>query len=131
MATAKKSWTAQTWINAAGAGLYDTLSGTTEEYTSAIDCVTNGYIGTHIMADINFDSTPTDNVNVKIYGSLDGTNWDNIPINTVLVVNTTDPSSLSFVIEGFAYVRVGFSQTGSTDTHDFRCSSREWNINIT
>lgn len=129
-ATAKKSWTALAWINAAGSGSYDTLSGTTEEYTSAVDMATNGYVGAHVVVDLNFDATPTDDMDVKLYSSLDGSTWDDIPVTEIRVDNSDDPGQISFVVEGFAQWRIGVVQTGSTDTHDFRVSYRAWTVDI-
>ena len=129
-ATAKRTWTALAWINAAGSASYDTLSGTTEEYTSAVDMVTNGYLGAHVEVDLNFDATPTDNLIINVWTSLDGSTWSDIAANSITVDNGTDPAQLGFVVEGWAYFRIGVVQDGSTDTHDFRVSYRAWQVDI-
>ena len=128
-ATAKRTWTATTFINAATEA-YDTLAGTTEEYTSAVNMVTNGYLGAHVEVDLNFDATPTDNLIINVWTSLDGSTWSDIAANSITVDNGTDPAQLGFVVEGWAYFRIGVVQDGSTDTHDFRVSYRAWQVDI-
>lgn len=129
-ATAKKSWTALAWINAAGSGSFDTLAGTTEEFTSAVDMATNGYVGAHVVVDLNFDATPTDDMIINLYSSLDGSTWDDIPVSQVRIDNANDPGQISIKIDGLAQWRIGVVQTGSTDTHDFRVSYRAWTVDI-
>jgi hypothetical protein len=132
MATGKRVWTAEAWINAAGAGSFDTLSGTTEEYTSTVDLATNGYDLVTFWCDLNFDATPTDDMDVKVYSSPDGgTDWDDIPIYTIRVDSATDPAQFAITIQNPPpTLRLGFVQTGSTDTHDFRCSYKAANWDI-
>ena len=74
MSTAKKTWGSQTQIIGSGDG-YTTLSGTTESLSSDVDLETNGYEGAHVIVEINYDASPTDEVTINFYGSLDGTNY--------------------------------------------------------
>jgi len=132
MATGKRVWTSETWINAAGSGSFDTLAGTTEEYTSAVDLATNGYDVVTFWPDINFDGTPTDDIDINVYSSPDGgTDWDDIPIYTIRVDSAIDPAQLAItIVNPPPTLRVGFVQTGATDTHDFRCSYKAANWDI-
>jgi len=126
MATISKNWAAQSQIEGA-ADAYTTLSGTTEEYSADVDLETNGYEGAHVIVEINYDATPTDEVNINIYGSLDGTNYDDTPIWSMQGDSGTDPQQLSFIVKDLAHFRIGVQQTGSTDSHDVRAYVQPWN----
>jgi len=126
MATIKKNWAAQTQIEGTSDG-YTTLSGTTEEYSADVDLEANGYEGAHVIVEINYDASPTDEVKIKLYGSLDGTNYDDTPIWEIQGDRSVDPQQLSFVIKDLAHFRLSFQQTGSTDSHDVRAYQQCWN----
>lgn len=126
MATIKKNWAAQSQIEGTGDG-YTTLSGTTEEYSADVDLETNGYEGAHVIVEINYDASPTDEVKIKLYGSLDGTNYDDTPIWEIQGDKSVDPQQLSFIIKDLAHFRLGFQQTGSTNSHDVRAYVQLWN----
>jgi len=126
MSTIKKNWAAQNQIAGTGDG-YITLSGTTESYSSDVDLETNGYEGAHVIVEINYDATPTDEVKIKLYGSLDGTNYDDTPIWEMQADNGTNLQQLSFIIKDLAHFRIGVQQTGSTDSHDVRAYVQCWN----
>ncbi len=130
MATIKKNWAAQTQVEGSSDG-YTTLSGTTEEYSADVDMETNGYEGAHVIVEINYDATPTDEVKIKLYGSLDGTNYDDTPIWEMQGDKSVDPQQLSFIIKDLAHFRLGFQQTGSTDSHDVRAYVQCWNYQST
>ena len=122
MATITPTWAASSQIEGV-ADAYTTLSGTTEEYSSSIDMT--GHDRAHVIVEVNFDATPTDNVQVNVYGSLDGTNFDDVPLSSVIIDNGTDPSQITLVIEGLVHARIGCVQTGSTDSHDVRAYVRK------
>jgi len=126
MATIKKNWATQTQIEGTGDG-YTTLSGTTEEYSADVDLETNGYEGAHVIVEINYDASPTDEVNIKLYGSLDGTDYDDTPIWEIQGDKSVDPQQLSFIIKDLAHFRLGFQQTGATNSHDVRAYVQPWN----
>jgi len=126
MATISKNWASTSQIIGSGDS-YVTLSGTTESYSSAVDLVTNGYEGAHLIVEIDYDNSPTDEVKIKLYGSLDGTNFDDTPVWEMQGDKGTDPQQLSFIVRDFAYFRVGVQQTGSTDSHNVRAYVKLWN----
>ncbi|MCH7559682.1 MAG: hypothetical protein IIB56_19835 [Planctomycetes bacterium] len=126
MATIKKNWASQSQIEGTGDG-YTTLSGTTEEYSADVDMETNGYEGAHVTVEIDYDATPTDEVKIKLYGSLDGSNYDDTPIWEMQADKSVDPQQLSFIIKDLAHFRLGFQQTGSTDSHNVRAYVQPWN----
>ncbi len=126
MATIKKNWASQSQIEGTGDG-YTTLSGTTEEYSADVDLETNGYEGAHVTVEIDYDATPTDEIKIKLYGSLDGSNYDDTPIWEMQADKGVDPQQLSFIIKDLAHFRLGFQQTGSTDSHNVRAYVQPWN----
>jgi len=126
MATIKKIWASQSQFEGVS-DAYTTLSGTTEEYSSDVDLETNGYEGAHVTVEIDYDATPTDEVKIKLYGSLDGSNYDDTPIWEMQADKSVDPQQLSFIVKDLAHFRLGFQQTGSTDSHDVRAYVQCWN----
>lgn len=126
MPTISKNWASQSQIIGTG-DAYVTLSGTTESYSSDVDMETNGYEGAHVIVEINYDATPTDDVTIKLYGSLDGANYDDTAIWEMQADNSVDPQQLSFIVRDLAHFRIGVQQTGSTDSHDVRAYVQCWN----
>jgi hypothetical protein len=129
MATISKNWLSQSQIIGTGDS-WVTLSGTTETYSSDIDLVTNGFEGAHLIVEMDYDGTPTDQVKIKLYGSLDGSNYDDTPVWEIQGDKSTDPQQLSFIIKDFAHFRIGIQQTGSTDSHNVRAYVRCWNYSV-
>ncbi len=126
MSTITKSWTDQTQIIGSGGG-WVTLSGTTEAFSSGVDLETNGYEGAHVIVEVDFDESPTDDVEVALYASLDGTNWDDTALTKLRVSRATDPNQISLVVRDVAHFRLGAKQTGSTDSHNVRAYCEAWN----
>ncbi len=126
MATINRNWTSQSQIIGTDDG-YITLSGTTESYSSDVDTETNGYEGAHVIVEIDYDATPTDEVKIKLYGSLDSSNYDDTPIWEMQGDKSVDPQQLSFVVRDLAHFRIGVQQTGSTDSHNVRAYVQCWN----
>jgi len=126
MATISKNWASTSQIIGSNDN-YVTLSGTTESYSSAVDLVTNGYEGAHLIVEIEHDESPTDEVKIKLYGSLDGTNFDNTPVWEMQGDKSVETQQLSFIVRDFAYFRVGVQQTGTTNNHQVRAYVKLWN----
>jgi hypothetical protein len=126
MATINRNWASQSQIIGTGDG-YVTLSGTTESYSSDVDMETNGYEGAHVTVEIDYDATPTNEVKIKLYGSLDGSNYDDTQIWEMQGDKSVDPQQLSFVVRDLAHFRIGIQQTGSTDSHNVRTYVQCWN----
>ncbi len=104
-----------------------TLSGITESFSSNVDLSANGYEGAHLIVETDYDTSPTDNVTISIYGSLDGVNYDDTPLWSVQGDKAVDPQQLSFIVRDLAHFRVGVKQTGSTDSHNVRAYIKSWN----
>lgn len=130
MATITKNWASQSQV-IGSSDSYVTLSGTAESYSCDVDLETNGYEGAHVTVEINYDGTPTDEVSIKLYGSLDGSNYDDTPIWEMQGDKSVDPQQLSFVIKDLAHFRIGVQQAGSTDSHDVRAYVQCWNYQST
>ena len=127
----KKDWSdfsTPTYIEATSS-TWTTLSGATEEYSDGVDLETNGYDGAHVHIEVDFDPGPTDHVKVKLYGSLDGSGWANIPASERVIDNGTDPSQLDVVVKGLAHFRIGTQQTGAVDSHNVRIWYKAWKWN--
>lgn len=126
MATISKNWASQNQIIGTSDG-WVTLSGTTETFSSDVDLETDGYEGAHLVVEIDYDASPTDEVKIKVYGSLDGSNYDDSPVWEMQGDKGTDPQQLSFIVKDLAHFRIGVQQTGSTDSHNIRAYVQCWN----
>lgn len=129
MASISKSWSAAAQILGTADG-YVTLSATTEQYSSDVDLETDGYEGAQVIVEVNFDGTPTDHVDVSVYGSLDGTNYDDTAIWGQRIDKAVDPNQISMVIRDLAHFQIGVKQTGSTDSHDVRAYVQKWKYTV-
>jgi hypothetical protein len=129
MATISKNWISQNQIIGTGDG-WVTLSGTTEIFSSDVGLVTYGCEGAHLVVEIDYDSSATDEVKIKLYGSLDGSNYDDSPVWEMQGDKSIDPQQLSFIIKDLAHFRIGVQQTGSTDSHNVRAYIRCWNYSV-
>ncbi len=76
--------------------------------------------------EMNYDPGPTDEVEIAIYGSLDGTNYDDSPMYKIRGDHDVDPQQFSFIIRDVLHARIGVVQTGSTDSHDVRAYVQRW-----
>lgn len=127
MGTVKKIWAAEVQIEGTADG-YTTLSGTTEEFSASVDLETDGYEGATLEIGINFDPTPTDNVEIRIYASKDGSYVAaDLPfIGPIEIDNGVDTLSIHMIVRDLPHFRIGIKQTGSTDSHDVRAYHRRW-----
>lgn len=126
MANAGRDYDAEVQIIGTKGG-YVTLSGTTLSYSSVVDMDLKG--GAEVAIEVNFDSTPTDHVDVYFFPARDGTAPPNDPDDTgkflARIDKGTDPNQMTFDIPwANRYWRIGVKQTGSTDSHDVRAYVR-------
>ena len=120
MATISKSWGAETTIINAAA----VTDGT---YSDNVDLETNGYEGAQVIVDADFPASPTDNLIVEVYGSLDGTNYDDTPIFSQSINNIPDPNQISLIIKDLAHFRLLVKRSGTTDTITVTAKFQAWN----
>jgi hypothetical protein len=72
-------------------------------------------------------ATPTDNLLVAVYGTLDASSEtsDATPFMEFAIDKGTDPNIVSFVVSGVYRFRIGVRRSGTTDTYtDADCSYR-------
>jgi hypothetical protein len=88
----------------------------TEQYSSAFSL--NSGETAHVQVKGDFPATPTDDLLIKVYGTLDDSSeeWDKAPIMQFRLDKGTDPNVVSFLLQGFYKARLGFIRSGSTDT---------------
>lgn len=90
----------------------------TEMYSSAV--VLKSDETAHVQINVNFASTPTDDLLVRVYTTLDASTetWDLTTFTAEQTVDKdTDPNVMSFTVTGVYKFRLGFIRDGSTDTH--------------
>jgi hypothetical protein len=133
MATAKRNFSISQ-------DLYKTTNGysgsdsdiTTEQYSSACDMIASGQEGAQLHLKYKTSSGTTDDLEVKVYASEEGTNFDDIPTwSQTFANNGTTETEVSFVIKDLLNFRVGLARSGSTDTYYAHLTYRAWNWDIT
>lgn len=113
MATGKRTFRAEaTPLNA------QELGDTAESLSSDVDLETDGYIGSHITVDVTFNASGTQNVVVSVYGSLDGTNYDDIPIfSQQVAVSAGKSRQISIVLRDLLHFKIGVKHAASDTNH--------------
>ena len=124
MATISKSWSSETTI-------MNAVSVTTGSYSSAVDLETNGYEGAHVTVDADFPTSPTDDLEVYVQASLDGSTWDDTAITSFVIDNGTDPNQVSFIVKDVAHFRLYCKRSGSTDTITVTAKYQAWRYQST
>lgn len=119
MATISKSWSSETII-------MDAVPVTTGSFSSDVNLETNGYEGAHMIIDADFVATPTDNLEVYIQASLDGTNYDDTALYSFVISKVTDPNQVSFIIRDVTHFRLYCKRSGSTDTITVTAKHQLW-----
>lgn len=90
---------------------------TTEQFFSQTPTLNPGETA-HVEVEADFPASPTDNLIVAVYGTLDASseNWDDTPIVEFTIDSGTDPNKASFLVSGVYRFRVGVRRDGTTDT---------------
>ena len=126
MAAAGRDFDAESQIIGA-ADAWVTLSGTTYSYGSVVDMDLKAVA--EVAVEVNFDSTPTDFVDVYLFPCRDATptNPDDVGKFLARMDKAVDPCQRTFQIQcDHRYWRIGVVQSGSTDSHDVRAYSRTY-----
>lgn len=107
----------------------DSDVGGTETTLADIDLETDGYHGVQVRVKVNSSGT-TDNFDVKVYGSLDGTNFDTIPISQFRMTATGGGDVVAtLLLRDLAHIRVRGVRSGSTDTFDVEVLHQRFRFN--
>lgn len=94
------------------------LGDTAESYSSDVDLETDGYLGSHVAIDVTFSASGSQNVVVSVYGSLDGTNYDDVPVfSQEVAVSAGASRQISLVIPDLAHYRIGVKHATSDTNH--------------
>jgi len=81
----------------------------TEEYSSDVDLETSGYVGSHIDIAVTFHASGAQDVDISIYGSIDGTNYDTIALSAVRIPVTAGATKrCTFIIRDVLHFKVGY-----------------------
>jgi len=84
--------------------------------------------GAHCYILGDFQTTPTDNLQVDFYGSDDGgTTYDITPFMTIIVSKNTDPNSVSVIVSGRrGFKTIGRRDGASSDAITYTFKYRRW-----
>jgi len=107
--------------------IMDGVSVTTGSDSDVVDLATLGYANAHLTVYGDFPGSPTDDLDVLVYASLDGVSFDKTPLFSIRLDKAPDPNQLSFTIKGVAQLKVHAKRTGATDTIATTIKCRCWN----
>lgn len=90
------------------------LSGTTETLSADVDNETDGYEASHVTVDVTWHASGTVDVDVSIYGSLNGSDYDDVAyMVTRLPVAANTTKQYSFVVPDLLHFKVGVKHVAS------------------
>ena len=91
---------------------------TTEQFFSTLVTLNPGETA-HCEVEANPPATPTDNLIVAIYGTLDASSesWDETPYMEFVIDKAIVPNKRAFKVSGLYKFRVGVRRSGTTDTY--------------
>ena len=86
----------------------------------------------HIEVECDFPASPTDNLVVAAYATLDDTseNWDDTAFLQFEIDKGTDPNKVAFIVSGFYKFRLGFVRAGGSQTLTTDAWIRKDGVNI-
>lgn len=114
---------ATTWIKGTSS-TWVTLTGGAENLSDAVDLATKGYHGAEVQVEADMIGSPTNDLEVRVYVSLDGTIWDEVPRYSFVLDSGEDEKPISFRVENIPYFKLGFYS--GTDVHKVRAQVREF-----
>ena len=106
--------------------IMNAVSVTTGSLSSVVSLGAAGYEGAHVTVKADFPVSPTDNLEVYVQTSLDGTVFDDTAIAYRAIDKGTDPNQVSLVVRDAAYFRLFCKRSGSTDTISVTAKARPW-----
>ena len=117
--TIRKDWDA-------GGTIMTAVTVTTGSYSSDVDLETNGYEGAHVTVEGDFPASPTDDLEVYVQASLDGTDYDDTALFSFVIDKDTDPNQVSFRVRDVAHFRLYCKRSGSTDSITVTAKYQPW-----
>lgn len=119
LAIIKKAWGGvQTILSA--------VSVTTGSLSDEVDLETLGYDGAQVTVDANFPVSPTDDLNLEVRASDDGTDFDITPLFPLTISKDTDPNRVTFFVMDVARFKINAARSGSTDTIIVTIAVKPW-----
>lgn len=117
--TISKEWGSETTI-------MNAVAVTGGSYSSGVDLETGGYEGAQVTMEADFPGTPTDDLEVYVQASLDGTNYDDTALYSFAIDKDTDPNQVTFKVPDVAHFRLYCKRSGSTDTITVTAKHKPW-----
>ena len=117
--TLKKEW-------GAGGTIMNAVTVTGGSYSSGVDLESSGYEGAHVTVEPDFPGSPTDDLEVYVQASLDGTNYDDTALHSFVIDKDTDPNQVSFVVRDVAHFRLYCKRSGTSDTITVTAKHQPW-----
>jgi hypothetical protein len=71
----------------------------------------------HVEVDANPAASPSFDLIVSVYGSLDQTNYDDTPLFSFMIDKDTDQNQAAFVVSGVYSFKVGVKVNGASSTY--------------
>ena len=108
------------------------LPDATEQLSSDVNLETDGYMGSHVIVDVTFHASGAQNAVVSVYGSLDGTNYDDVAIfSQEITVSAGNARQISLIITDLLHFRVGVKHKASdTNNATVTVTEQAWRYDI-
>jgi fructose-specific phosphotransferase system component IIB len=108
------------------------LGATAESVSTNVDLETDGYMGSHVTVSVVFHASGAQNVVIALYGSLDGTNFDTIPLFSQQVgVTAGATKQISLIVQDVLHYRIGAKHAASeTNVATVTVKEQSWRFDI-
>lgn len=123
-----KTWAAAATLAATSAygGVVDPVAADQQyDYTSDVDLETSGYNGAQLLIEFKGSGTQ-DRLTVDVFGSLDGTTYDNEPYSHTEIKSNGGYQKFSLVVKDLAHFRLGLKGSNTNDTFDYQVTYQPW-----
>jgi hypothetical protein len=104
----------------------------TQLYTNDIDLETDGHEGVQILIN-GYPNGATDELYLYIYASLDGTNFDTVPMYSQAMPNNGASTEVLLTIllaPAPLHLRIGMIRSGSTDSWAVEIIHQRWRYDV-
>jgi len=108
------------------------LGATAESVSTNVDLETDGYMGSHVTVSVVFHASGAQNVVIALYGSLDGTNFDTIPLfSQQVAVTAGETKQISLIVQDVLHFRVGARHAASeTNVATVTVKEQSWRFTV-